>query len=90
MSSGTDRARAAVAEADELEMDWNRDYYALLALAIKQHESLRGEHMGCVYNLPHHLRMVEQRDYEEMSLVCPECLVLLQWEQMWKEDQNED
>jgi hypothetical protein len=63
---------------------------AILALAIKQHESLRSEHKRRVYNTPWHLRAVENRDYLDPVNVagCFPCLMLLQWEQMWEEKKD--
>lgn len=64
-------------------------YRDLLDLAIKQHESLRAEHrnnLGGTRPFSHRIA-VNRRDYmyKETALTCPECLVLLQWEQMWEE-----
>lgn len=81
MSSGTDGAREVLRQA--IAEQWS--YRDLLDLAIKQHESLRAEHMRLVYQVPGHHRSVENRLYGREKDTCPECAVLLQWEQMWEE-----
>ncbi len=86
MSSGTDKAREKLKALLDIGSDQEFGAYCdLLTLAIKQHETLRGEHMAnAVYD---HYDAVLRRDYmfKDMALVCPDCLVLLMWEQMWEE-----
>jgi hypothetical protein len=84
MSSGTDKAREVLGKATEDQRLYACYYYDLLDLAIKQHESLRAEHMGTFVGDPQHYHAIGSRDYTFWADYCPECLVLLQWEQMWE------
>lgn len=85
MSSGTDRAREKLQVLLDIGSDQEFGAYCdLLALAIKQHEALREAHGSSMLGAAHGWA-VKERNYTEWFSICPECAVLLQWEQMWEE-----